>query len=200
MNSPYGTSGPVPLTNRPGSPCAEPISMLGPPKSTQFPFHWPYTSGGCSGGMVRSTRHASAPPKFFESVMQSDFPDGVVKATSSPNCVVVPSRVAEWNWPASAGWPDSTKATTSAMSEPASGGLAGVIDVGVVVCGVDIVVLVGADGDVCFCSASPPIPCEQPPPSTEAAISTAIRISARLAGRRPDTGEARAVSSFATVG
>ena len=72
---------------------------------------------------------------------------------------------------------------TSAICAPASGGLAGVVDVGVVMRGVEMVVLVGADGEGSVCSASPPTPCEQPPTSTDAAISTAIRISARLAGR-----------------
>jgi len=66
--------------------------------------------------------------------------------------------------------------------------------------GVDIVVLVGADSEGSVFSASPPTPCEHPPTSTDAAISTAIRISARLAGRWRVTGEGRVVSCFDTVG
>ena len=126
------------------------------------------------------------------SVMQFDLPDGVVKATSSPSCVVVPSRVAgverarigrtsrfderdhvgdfraRFRRPGGGrrGRRSSCAASTSS-SWPAPTGRAAV------------------------CSASPPTPCEQPPTSTDAAISTAIRISARLAGRQRDTGQAR---------
>ena len=62
--------------------------------------------------------------------MHFDLPDGVVNATSSPSCVAVPSRVAVWNWPTSAGCPASMNAITSATSAPGSGGLAGVVEVG----------------------------------------------------------------------
>src|SRR5215212_3825753 len=116
-------------------------------------------SGGCSGGTVRLTRHARAPPKFFESVMHCDLPDGVVNATSSPNCVAAPSRVAVWNWVTSAGWPDSTNAITSPIGAPGSGGFGGVVAVVVmVVDGVDAVGLDGADKTGFVCSASPPTP------------------------------------------
>jgi hypothetical protein len=74
-------------------------------------------------------------------------------------------------------------AITSAIAAPGSGARATVVVVGVVVRGVDIVVLVGADGEGSVFSAFPPTPCEHPPTSTDAPISTAIRISARLAGR-----------------
>ena len=57
--------------------------------------------------------------------------------------------------------------------------------------GVEVVVLAGADGEGSARSASSPTPCEQPPTSTDAAISTAIRIPARLAGRYAITGQAR---------
>jgi para-nitrobenzyl esterase len=60
-----------------------------------------------------------------------------------------------------------------------------------VVRGVEAVVLVGEDVERSGCPALPPTPCEQPPTSTDAAISTAIRISARLSGRPPNTGKAR---------
>src|SRR4051794_30194549 len=87
----------------------------------------------------------------------------------------------------------------SAMSAPGSGGLTGGFGVEVVVRGGDVVVLVGADTEGSVCLASPPTPWEQPPTSTDAAISTAIRIPARLAGRQPNTGKARPASSFDTV-
>ena len=143
------------------------------------------------GGSLRSTRQASAPPKSLESVMQDDLPDGVVNATSSPSCVVVPSRVAEWYWPTSAGRPASMKAITSPTGAPSAGGLAGVVGVGDVVRGIDLVVLAGADREGSACSAFPSTPCEQPPTSTDAAMSTAIRIPARLAGRQAIAGKAR---------
>ena len=74
-------------------------------------------------------------------------------------------------------------AITSAIAAPGSGARAAVVVVGVVVRGVDVVVLAGGDGDGAVFSAFPPTPCEHPPTSTDAAISTAIRISTRLAGR-----------------
>ncbi len=89
---------------------------------------------------------------------------------------------------------------TSAIWAPGSGGLAGVVGAGDVVRGVDVTVLAGADTEGSVCSASPPTPCEQPPTSTDAAISTAIRISARLAGGTADDREARRGSWFVTVG
>src|SRR6478609_3563938 len=93
--------------------------------------------------MVSSTRQARAPPKCCESVMQFDVPDGVVNATSSPSCVVVPSRVAAWNWFTPAGCPDSTNAITSATAAPGCGAPGGIVDVGVAVRGVEVL----PDGD-----------------------------------------------------
>ena len=54
--------------------------------------------------------------------------------------------------------------------------------------------LSGADGAGSARSAVPSTPCEQPPTSTDAAISTAIRMVARLAGAAPITGEALGAS------
>ena len=88
------------------------------------------------------------------------------------------------NWPASAGRPDSMKAITSAISAPGSGGLARRRRRWSWSCAASTSSSwSGADREGSVCSASPPTPCEQPPTSTDAAISTAIRIPARLAGR-----------------
>ena len=69
------------------------------------------------------TMQASAPPLYFESVMQFVLPDGVMNATSSSSCVVTPSRVAVWNAAASgAGLPASIQVITPAIGVPGDGG------------------------------------------------------------------------------
>ena len=166
--------GPTPRVQRPGSPCTDPTATLTPSKSTQPPFHSPYASSGRGGGSTRSTRHASAPPPSFESVMQFVLPDGVVNATSSPSCVVTPSRVATWYSAASAVPPASIQAMTSATGALGAGGWAGAVVVvgGVVVA--ELRVVLGGIGVIR--SASPSVVCEHPATRNKIAISPAIRI------------------------
>src|SRR6267142_6628068 len=82
--------------------------------------------------------------------------------------------------------PASTQATTSPIGAPWPGGLAGVVGVADVVDGAARVVLGGTVNDGAVRSASPPTECEHPATSTDAAISPAIRITAKASGPTRD--------------
>ena len=116
--------------------------------------------------------------------MQFVLPDGVVNATSSPSCVVTPSRVATWYWAASAGVPPaSIQAMTSATGAPGVGGSAGAVVVvgGVVVA--ELRVVSGGIGVIRW--PSPSVDREHPATSNKIAISPAIRVPARLGADAP---------------
>ena len=115
----------MPLTNGPGSPWVEPTSRVVPPKSTQLPFHTPYAASGRGGGSVSFTKQDSAPSRW-ELVMQFASVPAVMNATSSPNGMAAPSRVAEWNASASARLPASIQRMTSEIGAPFAGARAGV--------------------------------------------------------------------------
>ena len=75
---------------------------------------------------------------------------------------------------------------TSPIGAPGPGGRAGVVEVGDVVDGAARVVLGGTVNDGDDRSASPPTECEHPATSTDAAISPAIRITAKASGPTRD--------------
>ena len=75
---------------------------------------------------------------------------------------------------------------TSPIGAPGPGGRAGVVEVGDVVEGAARVVLGGTVNDGVDRSASPPTECEHPATSTDAAISPAIRITAKASGPTRD--------------
>ncbi len=85
---------------------------------------------------------------------------------------------------------------TSATGAPGTGGVVGGVDDGVVLD--DGLLVLGGIGVIR--SASPSVEDEHPATSHKIAISPAIRIPARLAGRRAEGVQARRRVVFANVG
>jgi hypothetical protein len=137
--------------------------------------------------------------------MQLTLPDGVVNATSSPSCVVVPSRVALWYAPASTGCPAAIQLMTSATGVSVPGGAADGADGAT-----DVTELrdggLGA-GDVGPGCDWPPVVCEHPATSSNAPMTRPpIRMAVRLSGRCRFSSQAAGASpkradvvGFATV-
>lgn len=85
---------------------------------------------------------------------------------------------------------------TAATGAPGAGGVAGTVVVGAFVD--EVLLVLGGIGVIRW--ASPPVDDEHPATSNKIAISAAIRIPARLAGRLADAFQARRQVVFATVG